>query len=306
MKWGDIRMENSCKVDLDSGPLLREGRLVVFQGVTPNIGTTVISFSSSIMLAEQTEAKVGYICLNLKSSKLHHYCGIREPQAVLDNIRAELKSRSLTSEDLYRLCERPKRTPRLNVLFGNLMREQAEFYSAEDIQFLLQLCRKTFDVTVVEVNAYWDNAATLIGIQEADERIIVSSDRLACLQEDFMRWHGRLAPVLNLQPEAAQLFVVKHQSLAFSGSAARLIRRFTGLQIIGSIRRYEAVENMLEEGRLIELAVEHAPMRNDLHPLVRSLSRSFHLSERSKLMKRSMLRKWLPVRSKADSAISVK
>src|SRR5690606_34102422 len=46
-------------------------KLLVFMGSTPNIGATLIAFGTAVELARGSEHRVGYICLNLKSSKLH-------------------------------------------------------------------------------------------------------------------------------------------------------------------------------------------------------------------------------------------
>ena len=45
------------------------GKLITFIGSTPNIGTTLASFGVAHALALETSMKVGYLCLNLKSSK---------------------------------------------------------------------------------------------------------------------------------------------------------------------------------------------------------------------------------------------
>src|SRR5690625_3439251 len=54
-------------------------KTVLFTGTTPNIGTTVVAFGTALQLATRTDKSLAYICLNLKSSKIHHYIGIEHP-----------------------------------------------------------------------------------------------------------------------------------------------------------------------------------------------------------------------------------
>lgn len=165
------------------------GRLAVFQGITPNVGTSVIAFGTAWLLAQHCnpDLRVAFVCLHLKSSKLHHYCGIDQPIHSLDRIRADLRTNSLNADALRSQCHHFQGKPHLSVLFGNLLREQAEYFTEQDIQNLLTLCRKAFDITIIETGAYWDNAAVFTAMREADERFFVGTNRLHSFQEDFRR-----------------------------------------------------------------------------------------------------------------------
>lgn len=228
----------------------KRGSIVVFQGVTPNIGTTIASFSSAVRLSQDYAGEIAYVCLNLKSSKLHHYCGT-EPAITLDSMRAELRAGALTAERLRSSCSRITEVPRLSVLFGNQLREQAEYYMVEDISLLLDRCRDAFDVTIVEVSAYWDNAAVFAAMREADMRVVVSNDRLGSFQEDFRRSALPMLSALGMAPEELELLIVQSGTTGYGMST---IRKQTGLPIIGSVPYDPTVASMLDQGRLQEFA----------------------------------------------------
>jgi hypothetical protein len=160
----------------------KANKTIMFMGTTPNIGTTVISFGSAVRLAIETSNAIGYLCLNLKSSKLHRYLGIERPRITLDGIRAEVRAQSLRGDKLKQYCHSLPNLPNLHILFGNMLREQAEFFTPEDIKYVLSVAKGIFDICIVEVNAYWDNAATICVVEEADSKWIVTTTDITQFQ----------------------------------------------------------------------------------------------------------------------------
>lgn len=75
--------------------------IAVFIGTTPNIGTTAAAFAAAYRIAEASGKPIGYLCLNLKSAKIHRYLGIDEPLVTLDKLRPELRSYTLSPEQLH-------------------------------------------------------------------------------------------------------------------------------------------------------------------------------------------------------------
>lgn len=264
-------------------------KMMVFIGSTPNIGTTLISFGTAVELAEQTTHRVGYICLNLKSSKLHRYLGVERPSTTLDHLRAELRSHSLTRERLLQACEPVRGLSNLHVLYGNMLREQAEYFTPEDIAHLLRISRKAFELCIVEVNAYWDNAGTLGGLLEADSKYLVTTKELAHFQEDTNRWLLNLSQTFGLSPAAFDLIVTQTDKQGLN-SQLRLkdIRRETGLHLFGQVHRHPAVADYMNQGKLLELFLGRHPIERELHTIAEGIIR-YHQLDRK------------PVESKSNS-----
>ncbi|MDF2661865.1 MAG: hypothetical protein K0Q94_4656 [Paenibacillus sp.] len=246
---------------------------ITFVGSTPNIGTTFVSFGTAVRLAASTRRSVGYLCLNLKSSKLHRYLGLEKPEASLDHLRAEIRSQSLRPDRLHLYCEPVKGRPNLRILFGNQLREQAEFFTAEDIEHLLRTARRTFDVCIVEVNAYWDNAATICALLQADTRILVTTPDLAHFQEDTDRWLRGLCPVIGLAAESFDLILTQAEGSGGSGGIRHQdVRKETGLSLIGKVGKYSDLTETVNQGKLLELLTGKHPLNRDLDDIVRLLS----------------------------------
>jgi Flp pilus assembly CpaE family ATPase len=249
------------------------GKTFVFVGSTPNIGTTVVSFGAAVGMACRTGRSVAYLCLNLKSSKLHRYVGLDKPEASLDHLRAEIRSLSLRPDRLEAYCEPVKGIANLRVLFGNQLREQAEFFTPEDIEHLLQTAKRTFDMCIVEVNAYWDNAATICALLQADSRILVTTPELTHFQEDTDRWLRGLCPIIGLAPDSFDLVLTQADKNGGStGIRQSDIRKETGLTLIGKVGKYAELTETVNQGKLPELLLGAHPLCRDLGAIVTVLS----------------------------------
>ncbi|CAM3379520.1 AAA family ATPase [Marinicrinis lubricantis] len=248
------------------------GTLITFIGSTPRIGTSVTAFSAAYMLAERLNSKVGYICLNLKSSKLHRYLGVDEPEVTLDQLRADLRSGTLTPAKLYESCFRPYKQISLSVLFGNMLREQAELYMPEHVEHLLDTARECFDICVLDVSAYWDNAATIIGMRECRRAILVTNDELACFQEDVQRWLEQGVSLYSISREKLLLWV--NQSFEGEGGySAKQIEKELGIPMIGALRANRKFAKSVHEGKL-DIAVQESTWSGYMEDGLKQL---FHL-----------------------------
>ncbi len=268
-------------------------KLMVFVGSTPNIGTTLVSFGTAVELARATAHRVGYICLNLKSSKLHRYLGNERPTYTLDQLRAELRSQSLTRDKLLQACESLRGVPNMHVLFGNMLREQAEFYMPEDIAHLLKVARTTFEICIVEVNAYWDNAATLGGLLEADSKYLITTNELTHFQEDTNRWLNNLCHTFGIPPSGFDLIV--NQSDRQSGTAVlRLkdIRRETAMNVLGQIHRHPSVVESMNQGKLLELLLGRHPVQKELFRITDAMIRYHQFERKPVQLDRSEGKSW--------------
>ena len=143
-----------------------------------------------------------------------------------------MKAQSLTPERLQQVCDKPKEAHGLHILYGNMLREQAEFFTPSEIIHLLRVARGTFDVCIIEVSAYWDNAATVCGLLEADSKIVVTTADIAHFQEDFSRWIRQVGAVFGLQPDGFELMAVQTERHAkHSEFTIKDIRKETQLHL---------------------------------------------------------------------------
>jgi len=251
------------------------GRLATFTGSTPNIGTSLAAFGTAFRIASVTGKRVGFLCLNLKSAKTHLYLGIDKPEVTLDGLRPELKAGTLTGDKLRRYAFAPSRLNGLHVLFGNMARDQAEYYEPEQIGRLLSAARDAFDLTIADVSAYWDNAATVCAMREADHRCLVTTGSLSHFQEDVNRWAGQVGAQFGILQEQFQLVLLQGIHPHSGGFGMKEIRKETGCVSFSELRLKESLHLQLDSGRLDEwLAAEErnaAAFDEVAKPLLRRL-----------------------------------
>ncbi len=262
---------------------------IQFIGSTPNIGTTIAAFGTAAHMAMKTSQSVVYLCLNLKSSKIHRYLGVDEPQNTLESMRAELKSMSLTPERLRQNAWKIREQPNLDVIFGNMFREQAEFYSLNDIDCLLQVAAQTYDYCIVDTNAYWDNAATIAAMMGAGTRLMVTTGQLAHFQEDVNRWLLPLAPVFGHSPRSFDLLITQKEGSSNNSYSSREICRETGMHRIGQLHKLKEIDSLLNQGKLWEAISRPSLLSGDLSQVAKTI---FSLFGESTMQLSSDRRTW--------------
>ncbi len=266
------------------------GQLAAFAGSTPNIGTTLAAFGSAYRVASLTGRRVGYLCLNLKSAKTHLYLGIDRPQVTLDGLRPELRAGTLTADKLRRYAYQAPRLGSLHVLFGNLAREQAEYYEPEDILRLLAVSREAFDLTVADVSAYWDNAATICAMKEAQLRFLVTTGSLSHFQEDIHRWTGQVGAMFGMTPESFKLILLQEYR-STGGFGMKEIRKESGVPTFAELRLNESVHLQLDSGRLDDWLVSNRKHAEAFDPVAVRLLQRLNWQERLQRTDRPWLRR---------------
>ncbi|MBW5449405.1 hypothetical protein GE107_25595 [Cohnella sp. CFH 77786] len=267
------------------------GKLAAFAGSTPNIGTTLAAFGTAYRIASATGRKIGFLCLNLKSAKTHLYLGIDKPQVTLDGLRPELRAGTLTPDKLIRYAFRTPQLGELHVLFGNLAREQAEYYEPEDMNRLLEASRQAFDLTVADVSAYWDNAATVCAMKAADEKFLVTTGSLSHFQEDVQRWTGQVGAMFGLHAEQFKLILLQGNNRSTGGFGMKEIRKEIGSPSFAELKLVESVHLQLDSGRLDEWLASQERHAESFDSVAVPLMRRLNWEERLRRTERPWLRR---------------
>jgi hypothetical protein len=267
------------------------GRLAAFAGSTPNIGTSLTALGTAYRIAATTGLRIGYLCLNLKSAKTHLYLGVDKPEVTLEGVRPELRARTLTGEKLRQYAFQSPRLGGLSVLFGNMAREQAEYYEPEDMNQLLAASRDAFDLTIADVSAYWDNAATICAMREADDKFLVTTDRLSHFQEDVHRWTGQVGSMFGIVPEQFDLVLLQGNEQTSGGYRMREIRKETGCIEFTEMKLIESVHLQLDSGRLDEWLSAQEKNAASFDPVADTLLHRLNWTQRLQKTERPWLRR---------------
>jgi septum formation inhibitor-activating ATPase MinD len=175
-----------------------------------------------------------------------------------------------------------------------MLREQAEFFTPEEIERLLQVAREAFDVCIVDVNAYWDNAATVCSVLQADARVVVTTGDISQFQEDLTKWIGQVGNIFGLEPKSFDLIASLMDKQNHSDHLSiRDIRKETQMYVIGKVHRQSDVVSTLNRGKISELLQSGQPIRNDLHSVTQRFIDKYGLNRRLEGVRVSWFKKLL-------------
>lgn len=225
--------------------------IITFIGTTPNTGTTLAAISHSYHIAQHTMCKVVYLCLNLKSSKLHRYFGITELPISLDTLLPNLKNKQLADETFEKLLFQPSKKHEVYMLFGNQQRELAEQFMEDDLQYLIAMAQSKFDYVILDTSSYWDNAGTFAALQLADHIVITTTDARSNFQEDFQRWFGTISSHMRLELDRASLLLIR-QSFSDQQYSFKDIVAETAITPYAQTYFPTTVLSYLDRGELLE------------------------------------------------------
>jgi Flp pilus assembly CpaE family ATPase len=249
---------------------IHDGKIIAFCGTTPNVGTTLVSLASAMLLASDKSEKIGYFCLNLKSSHVHHFFSVT-PKFTLDRLHPEMQAQCLNEQRLMEVMEKPvKELPNFHVLYGNQYREMAERYTPSEISSLLHLATKLFSIVIVDVNAYWDNAATLQAWLQANEKVVVTTGKYTNFHIDWSNWFSHLRDTYNLNVQA-NLVVVNQWQEQRAIHSLQDIARTMGIPKLTAIPYSSELDAHFMQGTLSKV-IKQSSFRNDLLTVVRSIS----------------------------------
>ncbi|MBB6731873.1 hypothetical protein [Cohnella zeiphila] len=126
------------------------------------------------------------------------------------------------------------------------------------------------------MSAYWDNAATVCAMREADHRCLVTTGNLSHFQEDVNRWTGQVGGQFGLAQEQFQLVLMSGYYPHTGGFGMKEIRKETGILSFTELKLKESLHLQLDSGRLDEwLAAEerHAALFDEVaNPLLKRLN----------------------------------
>lgn len=249
-----------------SGAKTKEGKIAAFTGTTPNLGTTVIALNSTIELARRINEKILFIDLNLKSGKTGIHLGINQTKHSLDAIFLDITTKTLYGETLTRHAY--KLFPNLDVIIGTAQRERAEYFEIEHIDNLLESAAVHYDLVIVDVHPYWDNAATYQTLIKADFRYMVTTSELSNFHHDLEVWVNRVAGDFGIDKKKFDLII--NQS---GGSFAKsLIMKQTAMNVIAEIPYYpEVIRESINQGEPLLLFNRDHRLQKDLQPIVQQL-----------------------------------
>lgn len=239
----------------------KKGLIVSFTGTTPNIGTTFVALNTTIILSKRVDASILFLDLNLKSGKSEVHLGIDNPKVSIDAIFSEISSNNITNETFKRHSYHVNSN--LDVITGTKERERAELFEINQIDYLLDNARKYYDIVIVDVNPYWDNAATFQTLIKSDVKLLLTTPDLSNFQHDLNLWVKKVGSDMGIEVKRFDL-IVNQSGGTFN---KRHISKETGMNVITEIPYYNEVRNSINLGEPILLKGSNHQLEKEIKPI---------------------------------------
>lgn len=168
-------------------------------------GATTVSLNLALALASHSPLKIGYLDLNLKNPSVAAYLNLAESNKTNIRIRPLLQTQALSPAGLLDACVGYRRVKRLFILPGTARRETASDVTPEMIDHLLAVARQTFDLTLLDLSGYPDNAATVCGVRGADIRLLTARPQFDSYRTGWGDWYDCYWKYCGLAPQEIAL-----------------------------------------------------------------------------------------------------
>lgn len=205
---GDGMLEAFAAVvngDRKDSPGRRGGSLTAVWSAASKDGATTIAVSTALSLATSCGMTVGLIDGNLHNPEIRSFLNLTDSNHSGFKLRPKLQTQTLTPGDLIEACVSYRKIPNLHILTGSRRRDTALDVTPEMMTHLLQTAKTAFDITIVDLNSYPDNAATICTVREADHRWLVAQNNYASFQMSWGEWYECYWKYAGLAPEDVSL-----------------------------------------------------------------------------------------------------
>jgi len=150
--------------------LFEKSNVVAFLSTVSNIGTTSTCLSVARSLEENTKAKVGVLLLNAWD---HGTYQLSYKGEYLDDLKVKLHNQVINSKEEFLSYFHMEKENQLYFLGGNRYTKIERLYTKEEINYLINLSKKYFDVVLLDLGSHFDNALMVQGLHESDMRFLI-------------------------------------------------------------------------------------------------------------------------------------
>ncbi|WP_163859596.1 AAA family ATPase [Paenibacillus elgii] len=190
----------------------RSGIVVAVWPASSKDGATTVAVNTALALASANRLRVGLIDANLRNPEIRSQLNLTETDRSQFKLRPKLQTHTLQPEDLLDSCITYRKMNGLHILTGSPRRDTALDMTPEMMAHLLQTARSVFDVTLVDLNAYPDNAATVCTVRGADIRWLVAQNNYASYRTSWREWFDCYWKYCGLTPSDVSLILNRASS----------------------------------------------------------------------------------------------
>jgi pilus assembly protein CpaE len=248
-----------------------EGLLVTIWSASAKDGATTVATNMAFLLARHTPLKIGLFDLNLKNPELRLIFPHSDRARSNMMLRPKLQTGQLRPTELWDACVSWKGVTHLRILHGTHRRDTAADFSPQMMEALLQAARQTFDITLLDVSTYPDNAATICAVRAADIRWLVAQQHIGSYLWSWSEWYECYWRLCGLKADQVHAIMNRYDP---QGQRAERIAAAMGMPLAGTIPDASALikQRTVHRERILLAELEHKDMVSALHRLASKLA----------------------------------
>lgn len=190
------------------------------------LSTTVMNIAR--VLAYETKSNVGVLSLNAwdTADYFHEYGG-----AYLNEIKTDLSTKSLTKDKLKKLMNHRKQFWQLA---GNKDIKLQRYYTVEEIEYLIELARETFDIVLIDSGCHFDNACYAQSFLSSDMKFLVTNQDIKGFRNYWTQIRDQILNPMHVS-ESEYLLIVNNYVKNYNLISDKNIAEELGMHLLTTI-----------------------------------------------------------------------
>lgn len=166
--------------------------VVAVLSTIPNVGVTSSTLSIAAAIQSMTNAKIGVIGNNAWDDgidQIDNYKG-----KYLDEIKTQLSNRMFDKDSFLTAFHKDDKMP-FYYLAGNKNSKIERLFTVEEIDYLIELAKDTFDLVLVDAGSHFDNANVIQSLHHADLKLLIMNQQRKSIKKFNQIYNHILQPL---------------------------------------------------------------------------------------------------------------
>lgn len=157
-----------------------QSNVVSFFSPISNIGTTSTCLSVAQSIQQYSKSKVGVLLLNAWDDGTDQ---LRYKGKYLDEIKGQLSNRLIDSDEEFLSLFHMQEKEKFYVLAGNRNVKMERLFTKEEVQYLIEMAKKAFDIVLIDCGCHFDNANIVQALKESDLRFLIVNQQYKAIKK---------------------------------------------------------------------------------------------------------------------------
>ncbi|WP_202078154.1 hypothetical protein [Caldalkalibacillus salinus] len=189
---GTVDQQARCIIDsLGPSDAQRRSNVVCCFSTIANIGLTSTVLSVATSIQSVVEGKIGVLGLNAWDDGVDHlpYKG-----KYLNEVKTQLTNQLLTPERLRSYFHYDDKL-KFHYLGGNQNTKMERLFTTQEIDYLITLAQKAFDLVIIDAGSHFDNANLLRSLLNSDLKLLIVNQQRKAIKKFEQQFQHVISPL---------------------------------------------------------------------------------------------------------------